>query len=469
MDTKPQQLKYSENLRYTSIGAKEEQSNFVPKNGSVFSYDKNRIIKFNLAGSGMLSCRESYLKFDIRNNSATDIEVSPTAGAHGCFSRYITKMDNKIIDDIMDYSHFMAVVSDFKMSEGHKNSFGTISGYAKSSVTTSNPLKDVVGDLRIANRRSYDDDTYIVPAGEARTLCIPLQGVLQSSKYIPMHFLQSLEFELHLNNVATAYTSDALVDDDEVEYTNFEYVADLIEVEAGVLLQMEQALMSPAGITVSANTWKNSQYHVASNTGNYVYPIAEKWSSIKSILVSQRNSDTYYGGAPTLDRNHRVYDDVSSLQLQVGSKYYPTQPLELSKNSAEPIVQVLKSLGNSLHDYKTSSTVDLDNFYLTGHQIRFVASAPVDSVTYNASPVDYDELPKKLGKFVAAFDMETYSENKAILSGVNNAERNLTISMHIKRNGVVDNLLVSTFCHIDQDVVLKIDPMSRVLSVDVLN
>ena len=471
LELKPNQLMYSDEIRHRSIPANEMQGLFTPKNGNVFRYDKNRVVKFNLAGSGFLSCRESYCKFTIHNNSAEDIELSGTAGSHNCFDRYVTKLDNKIIDDFTtDYGHTMSVLSDFKMSRDHRDSFGAISGYASSSVKASNPLKNVVGDLRIATRYSYEDDTVVVPAGSTRVVCLPLQGLLSSAKYIPLHFLQSLEFELHLASVNKAYTSDNLVNDDEVEYSNFEYVADLIELDQQTIFELENVLKSPVGLTLSANTWKVSNFHVASNTGNYVYPIAEKWSSIKSILVSQRNADDIYGGSPLIDKNHRVYDGVTSVQLQVGSKYYPNQPLEISNSSSEPIVQVLKALGMSMHDYTTNSTVNLENFYLTENQIRFSAVAAPDAATYDASPDTFDAIPKQSGKFVMAFDMETYSENQKLLSGVNNAERNLTLTMHVKRQGgVLDNLLVTTMVLIDQEIIMKIDPTSGVLDISIQN
>ena len=68
MATAPNSVNYSNQLPL-GIEAKSQRRLFFPSTGDAYSSDGSSIIRISLNYDGMLDTSQSYLKFDIKNNT----------------------------------------------------------------------------------------------------------------------------------------------------------------------------------------------------------------------------------------------------------------------------------------------------------------------------------------------------------------------------------------------------------------
>jgi hypothetical protein len=414
----PSNLVYSGKVE--SSPARRYRTNIQPQNGTGPYVGGNTvIINIPTQANTFLIPSESYLKFTLAATigaSASNFNAFDAHGAHGVIQRLRVYHGSSLLQDIDNYDDLAKILFDYQAALDTTQGRLSITNGTNAEYT--GVLNGAAGTATVSNVKPTNKGATIaaLAASGTRTIgtyainLISLVGSLAGGKYLPLHFAQSapLRVELVLKSTPQqvgAFTGNATA----IQLSGVEYIAEFLQMSSGAI----DAIAQRAGgsLQMVVPDWRNYVYssNVADNA-TITMPVAAKFSSLKSLVVSQRQ--TAASGVATYYPCAHVKNGLSQWTIRIGSELLPsTAP----NTDSEFFSEAAKCFG-SLADMNYQPSIDINAFT----QAAAVAVTSDDLVARTDS-----------GAFLIGLDCETYqnSDKSSIFAGMDTTTSDIFVNM----------------------------------------
>lgn len=440
----PKNLKYGSKVE--SAPARSIRSNIQPQTGSKFGL--NELIQINIPTRQNLVMvpTESYLKFRFRTRSSADNNVFrwDSCGAHGLIQRIRIYSGSNIVEDIDNYNLLSKMLHDIQIPtdstygklvllEGTRpdmsvttptiatadanvavandanaaalaaaiNGVGALANALKtsisatnhkaSSISTGDLVRSVAGGVTVANGAYTTEYTYCLNL-------VSLIGSLCSQNYLPLFAMTSapLRVEIQLvDDLKKAMNIVYAYDRDSTYVDQVEFVAQMIELSDSAMSIISSSLGgSPLQFVIPS--YRNYQF--ASTLPQTVstqvnFPIAAKFSSLKSLFVTQRDKINDLTFFPMSS----VTAGLTDYQFRVGSVPVPAKAVA---TRAEQFAELLKAIG-SLSDITHQPSIESSAYTLAGSVANSTALEANGATTSQS------------GAFYVGLNLENYEGSNA--------------------------------------------------------
>lgn len=403
----PNTLKYLSKVE--SAPARRYRTNVQPQNGQGVSgtggYGPGSTITINIPtrNNTALIPSESVLKFS--GNFTTTASVSTGAldscGHHGWFQRLRIFHGSNLLQDIDNYQQLAKILYDMQMPNDSVAGRYSITSGTNNDFTGPASTVDGVA-VKVINRGA------VIGAGgsgaksfNASINLIALVGALAGGKYLPLWQMTSAPLRVEIvlaDNINKVMNFNAGTPTTFNLY-NVEYVAEFLELPDSAIQAIEASSSNPMQMVFP--DWRSFTHSatLASGANTTVsMPIPAKFSSLKSIVVNQRQTTGEAGKYPLSSG----VMGLSSYTFRIGSEVLPSSA---PTNTVDYFTEACKCFG-SLADINYQPSVDLESYNV----------ASVETVN--------DVLTlytKSSGSFLVGIDLETYQnvDKSAIFAGMN--------------------------------------------------
>lgn len=471
----PNNLKYGSKVE--SAPARSIRSNIQPQVGTRFGL--NELIQINIPTRQNLVMvpTESYLKFRFRTKTAANNTAFrwDSCGAHGLIQRIRIYHGSNLLEDIDNYNLLSKMLHDVQIPtdstygklcllEGTRPdmslvtpTIATVDGAdANTTQALANALKaglsnkplkvnsistgdalSAGGAYVIANDTNTDTYTYCLNL-------VSLIGSLCSQNYLPLFSMHSspLRVEIQLvddlkkaMNIVGAY--DATSANTYVDQV--EFVAQMIELSDSAMSIISSSLgSSPLQFVIPS--YRNYQFAQTLTNGANAqlnFPIAAKFSSLKSLFVTQRdkiNTATFFPMSS-------VTAGLTDYQFRVGSVPVPAKSVA---TRPEQFAELLKAIG-SLSDITHQPSIESSAYTL-------------DSSVANSAVLEANgATTTQSGSFYVGLNLENYeaSSKDTIFAGWNSNTDDIYYVANYSAPGADINLRLDAFALFDAIVVCE--------------
>lgn len=430
----PSNLVY--NGKVESSPARRYRTNIQPQNGTgPYVLGNTIIVNIPTQANTFLIPSESYLKFRFNYTVGATASVSglDSMGAHGFIQRLRCYQGSSLLQDIDNYNDLAKILLDYQAAldttQGRLSiTSGTSSDYAGAAVTSIKPINKGARLPGTANTAHSVDFAINL---------ISLVGALAGGKYLPLHFAQSAPLRVEIV-LQSAINNCAAVDANfptAPTFSNVEYVAEFLQLSSGAI----DAIAQRAGgsLQMVVPDWRNYVYSAqAAASTTITMPVAAKFSSLKSIVVSQRQTtgaNTYYPCA-------HIKNGLAQWTMRIGSEVLPsTAPT----TDPEFFSEAAKCFG-SLADMNYQPSIDINSFSQANYQ---AATADATALATTES-----------GAFLIGLDCETYQnvDKSSIFAGMDTTTSDIFVTMQYAASGVTTaTLTYNAFACFDNVIVFE--------------
>jgi hypothetical protein len=285
---------------------------------------------------------------------------------------------------------------------------GVYTAVATGTVTNISSLQVNSGEgFHFANNALVSDGTkgcITTTATTPRYYClnlISLLGSLNSSNYFPLFACTSAPIRLEIQLVPTLKNAGLTITETSVPtITNVEYVANFIKLSDKAMEIIYASIPPESPLQFCVPDYSNYQYTFALQTGatQVSFPIAAKYSSLKSIFVTIRDNGT---GLAAYYPYSSITGNLTSYYFRVGSQIMSTKQPD---NYPEMFSEVLKAMG-SMSDLNYQPSIEK-----TSYELQVSKVSDVDTQASVGS-----------GSFYIGLDLENYvsSPKDSIFCGLN--------------------------------------------------
>jgi hypothetical protein len=423
----PKQLKYGSKVE--SAMADSYRSNIQPQNNTgPYSLGQTIIINIPTANNLVLATTESYLKFNIQFAAASAENVFrwDSCGSHGIIQRLRIFSGSNLIQDIDNYGLLAKMLFDLQVSTdasyGRMNELvgtrnDTVSSYTVPAVGTVSYISSLQVNsgeaFHFAANSTVSDGTIgsiTTTTTSPRYYClnlISLLGSLNSSNYFPLFACTSAPIRLEIQLVSNVFNAGlTLVNTSAPTLNNVEYVANFIKLSDKAMEIIYASIPPETPLQFCVPDYSNYQFTfaLAATPTQVNFPIAAKYSSLKSIFITVRDQGT---GLTTYYPYSSITANLTSYYFRIGSQLMPTKQPD---NYPEMFGEVLKAMG-SMSDLNYQPSIEKTSYELPVS----VAVSPASAATLAAHQT------VSSGSFYIGLDLENYvsSPKDSIFCGLN--------------------------------------------------
>jgi hypothetical protein len=464
----PKNLRYGNKVE--SAAAKSYRTNIQPQNGTG-TYQMGDTITLNIPTRAnlVLATTESYLKFTVAytNGTAAQSIRLDSCGAHGLIQRIRIWHGSNLLQDIDNYGLLAKMLFDVQVStDSIYGKMNVISGTRNDLVLTL-PTAAAAGTAGVANAGQIDTAiaTALAPLSAANVSAlqvnsgeligtgiangivnsvtyslnlISLIGTLCSQQYFPLFACTSAPLRAEIILVDQPYKayvgSDALAGSFAI--SNCEYVANFIELSDVAMGMIQQSLQgSPLQFVVPDYRNFGGSYATTNGTASqYSFPIPAKFSSLKSLFVTNRDKGT---GTVRFFPYSCVTNYISDYYFRVGSQIMPSKA---PSTIQEQFCELLKAVG-SISDLNHQPSIE---------KASYSQSATAQFTTAN-------HLTNSSGSFYIGLDLENYanSSKDSIFAGYNSNTDDIFAVLNYGQNVATTTNRLDAFALFDCVVVLE--------------
>ena len=338
-ETVPWQAQYTFPTQATRVN--KQIVKLPPKNGSQFT--AGNIIRIEFPADNYLNVLNSVLAFDMTPTFAVSTLNLPRHGAHSLIKRLRILYGSLVLEDIQEYSTLVRIFTDLGVQPEYMSSVGAILDGMGSTTNGVN--------LATATPRSY---------------CLNLlSGLLTCKKLIPLKWMAAqFAIEITLNSGAEAFVAAGTTTGGTFTVDNVNFIAEMLEFDSTYDTAFYAGLVQ-GGVPLKFSSW---HYHTTNVTNAITSAqIHERSRSVKAGFAVVRQNNTSIAADANIFFNSlsaaaasngfvtgSATGALTEFQWRVGGRYYPSQPVSLTKGAAEALVEAMKTI-NSLGDYRMAS------------------------------------------------------------------------------------------------------------------
>ncbi len=424
------------------------RTSIQPQQGSGNYYATNTItINIPTAPNQLLIPSESTLNFTLNGKIVTQAAYMrlDSCGIHGIINRVRVYHGSNLIEDEDQYGQLAKTLFDFQVPQDaaagrHSVTGGTRSdAYALPQTVSADFGADdtitraevVFGVNRLAPVRysnsgaalASQNSSKVIPTNTSITKnfsinLISLVGSLSGGKYLPLFAMTAAPLRVEIQLVSSLNAFCACDQTDATwNLSNVEYVGEFLELsDAGINTIMSG---SDSPLQFVCPGFANYQYSVTlpNNQTQVSIPIAAKYSSLKSLICTIRNTAagvntaTYYPYSSHPFKCNQVY-------YRIGAKVLPSKPLTTEE---EFFIETLKCFA-SISDQMYQPAVDLETYTMAA-PVAATEGEPdgVAGSISNTTTVTLNGAQLGSGAFALGLDCEVFAgaERDAFFQGLN--------------------------------------------------
>ena len=365
----PHVIRYSQ-MTPLAFEGKQLAKFFFPTNQSTYTQNANIIRILISSGSAFLDGGNSYLKATYTNTSTATQTFSNSF--HSLIDRLrVVSASGMEVENILSYNHLHGCLSDLLLSpelrltraqEGYGHVPAPTVGTAMA--TADNTAVNIIAGVTASLASIVTVDPYRLGCNEItlapNAVCniyIPLelsQLVGANKKLIPLFLTGELQLEITL--AAYPCASSDVTKAMTYSVSNVVYVGSMVEFSGSVNSALTQMTAS-SGLFLHSTCWSNQTVSLAAGQSSFVN--SERLKSVKSILLGFTNTAVANGSRVT----NRVHNGIQSLQIKIGSDYYPQQPIVADSTNALACGWYLNETFKALSVYNDVTHSGLVNIY----------------------------------------------------------------------------------------------------------
>lgn len=452
----PRQVLYEQQLPL-AIESTSQRRIFFPEGGSTYGPsgggNNPNIVRIPINSDDLLDPTESYLQFKFTNNSGDT--MVPDIGVP-FIRRLRIESAGTTLEDINEYGTLYANLVACQASQG---------GYTEATITTSG-LTSINGTSTLSNIVVADNTSaYSVPPTQAEVRAgitttknaivtavnamtgnvslggnhppnstiadgasvfynVPLvSALLNSKKYLPLVFMNgglTLEIEFDIANSAGSFAGAV----GNFQIDNVRYMAHMVSLQRDFYDKLRMVMEGSGGVLqLAGTTYRHFQSTYADATSATI-PLPAKVKSMKGLLFVEKNSADI-GNNGRFYVSNSLINGTNEYQLRVGSMVYPPTSIKIDNaggavtNKGEAY-QELRKLFGTLGDYTHGGVLLNNSTFMSGNPN--VSNA----VSGGGGAVSALLNPKGLS-------LESFKGN--LESGINSADKNLSMSLELRRSG----------------------------------
>lgn len=475
------------NLKYTSkvesSVAKSYRSNIAPQSGTgPYLLGDTIIINIPTRQNLVLSTTESYLKFKMNitsGNAANNFRMD-SCGAQAIIRRCRVFSGSNLLEDIDSYGMLSKIMYDLYMPTDSVYGKLNASSGTRNDLVTTTPAAAALAGVSCFQTNSGDlvgsGSQWITSAATQNpsfvasgvtisdTYCINLisiMGALCPNNYFPLFACTSAPIRIELT--LSSLISDIVVQKvttaaNTINFTNVEYVAQFIELGDSAMQNIYDSL-GQEPLQFVASGYRNYQFNasIVNNTSTQIQmPIPAKFSSLKSIVVSQRDQ---FGVSPYFPYSS-VSMGIQNYQWRCGSVVLPSKPPETIPEMFQELCKVAGSLADLTYQpsiekftyqYYNSTNPTITTAQTLGTNTAYTVQVDVGGVGIPGSTGNANS-----GSFYAGVDFENYpsAEKTKIFSGYNSNNDDIYFNpTYLQVVGSTQNLRFDAFANFDMVLV----------------
>ena len=171
-------------------------------------------------------------------------------------------------------------------------------------------------------------------------------GSLSANNYIPLFACTSAPLRIELQLVDSVYKMCGNVNAtaSTMQITNCEFIANMIELSDDAMGMIQESLSgSPLQFVVP--DYRNYQYTITLTSGSTTqinFPIPAKFSSLKSLFVTQRVNGSAANGASAYFPHSSVANGIADYYFRVGPQIMPPKA---PNTLPEMFAELMKAIG----------------------------------------------------------------------------------------------------------------------------
>ena len=340
----PKNLLYANKVNASA--ARAYTSNIQPTGASSYSPNDTCILNIPCNPNTVLSGADSFLKFSVTvTNGATanGLVRMSKAGAHGLIQRVrLFSPNGVLLEDVSEYGNLLSVLATHQRSADKNSGVGSVSEGFDESVpliqcTGTNTTASVgavlnsVRGLRIVNPLYSDAVTLGANAvSTAVTFAIPLVSIVGSltDKYFPLFAasgMGALRLEIQFaSNASIPFVCPSVLSTFTI--SNLEYIGQFIELSDQAIGTI-RASLGGGDLAMAVDRWSNISYSasLANATTQIAMPVPFKYSSITSLLLTQRLQSTLGPASADFDAYSSAHFNILEYYINLGSMTVPTK------------------------------------------------------------------------------------------------------------------------------------------------
>lgn len=315
-----------------AVPAQSIRSSVVPGPSNEFGPGTKMIFQLPTGSPGThWNTSESYLQFDVFNNSTTSLTLTGTA--HSCIQSIDTYFGSTHVASNDQFGELCQMLMDTQASTSSRMTTNTIMGSSDYLPISGNVILDAVDAY-------YSRDGARIEAGERKTVCLPLPYCLGSlaQKSIPLGVIRDgLRVEVKVAPLPKWGVTGNGLSTGSFKLDNVKYQMSLVQLADSV----EQALVrSIPRIIIPTSNWHHAQTTVQSGSINFTLPW--KMASANAIFAIIRADSSVESAA--VHGNLRTRADASYFYLKIGAHNVPQERISLANGAAEGRMELMKAL-----------------------------------------------------------------------------------------------------------------------------
>ena len=441
----PNSVNYANQLPL-GIESKSQRKLFFPTTGGAYSGDGTNICRIDLSYDGLIDTSQSYLMFDVQNNTADGYQLDL---GQPLINRLRVECGGVVLEDIQNYNTLLAgilVPCQNGIGNSHMDSFNR----TQSAQSVTNPTapendfnhnRDIVQPLmscanahiaRIPTDTTSADETgtgvnagnAVIKAGNKINQCYKLvSGLLDNDKYLPLMLLNApitIEITFETKDNAGTGKNGTGFGAGNLDISALRYVAHTIDLERSFYDRLRGMQQSSGGvIQIAGTSFRNYSTNLL-NSKNQSLAIPARLRSIKSIFwkcVGANGKDVYGLSAGG-------HANIESYQVKIGGNLYPPTPINVGVafNKIEPYLELQKAFG------KLGSTVHSDLLSQSSYLVDATGIAAYSQNTMTTAQT------KHLAAF-APYGIDLESFRHEIENGVDTSSKALPMTLEFIQSG----------------------------------
>jgi len=360
----PTEAKYMRVKNYNDKVLARNTTRISPFNGSIFGPRGVDRLLFNVPSETGLEIDMDTLMFHFRARIRTTVNVADnTHDLYFCNSiesiiqnLRIRKGTSFLLEDLQRYNYLDSMFMNYVSKDYNECVGAATMGIGSSEERKKNHL---------FSTPTIENDAVTYSAGQNsayKQYCVPfrLSGISNYSGLISTSLIDSVsafQFEIELapaidclvayrlaaGDVGTALATSEVFYEIDKCYLSY----DVVRMAPEYHQQLQASVQRGIPLQIPYKTWRTSLYTLPALTSSIVYNINDTVKSLNAVFVGFfRTEEQGKLNVSGKDRKHWP-TNLKTAQLQLGSMYYPLQPMDCQEGAPQVFLELQKSLGLS--------------------------------------------------------------------------------------------------------------------------
>ena len=421
-------------------------STAIPSNGGTFTANQEVRIPFNVPSECFVDLKRAYLKFNLKNTSASSIYLDPSVGGASVIDNWrVVGGTGALLEEVIHYNNYSAML---RVNDNHakvssvnheEDGAGTDSCLAELLAGPTTQAQVTNGTLTATGA------TEIAAAGTRTITHRPNSALFNADRYMPLGYTQGVSYiSITLSGNATAAIAPAgaagpprVFGDVSYETSNWELHLPILRPGPDFAAMFRSAMGSGVPIQIHSVGVQNTQQTITGGSSqSETLTFSTRKRSVKALLAGIRvNSAVTNPEANSI--SGFLNCAISRYNWAIGGVRIPAQQIECSaSDKGELMANTQMALGYFNSDLRGADC------------ISGLSNAKPVSIFYRAAA---DDKLAKCSRCLFSLDLESYN---AAYAGKNLAGQGLPLVLHAQTGDGAQNFGgVNTACLVDTFVI----------------